>query len=69
MDRDVWIAACAHRLQQHWRTVGPDLLEDVAGDLWADELLRAMAPAEAATDWLRPVASHDGNTGRGGSVD
>jgi hypothetical protein len=30
----LWIAACAHRLQQQWRTVDPVQLEEVAGDLW-----------------------------------
>ena len=59
MDRDVWIDACAHRLQRQWRTVDPAQLEEVAAGLWADERLRAMAPAQAAVDWLRPVASGD----------
>jgi len=51
----LWIAACAHRLQQQWHTVDPLELEDVARDLWRDERLRAMAPDEAAVDWLRPI--------------
>jgi hypothetical protein len=55
MERADWIAICAHRLQQHWRTVDPLELELVAADLWADLQLRAMAPAEAATVWLKPV--------------
>jgi len=41
---DVWIAACAHRLQQQWRTVDPLLLEEVAADLWRDERLRSLPP-------------------------
>lgn len=53
----VWIAACAHRLQQQWRTVDPDQLEELAGDLWRDERLRSMSPAEAAEVWLVPLAS------------
>ena len=52
----VWIAACAHVLQQRWRTVDPAQLEEVAGDLWRDERLRAMPPKEAAVAWLEPVA-------------
>jgi len=55
MPSDVWIAACAHRLQRHWRTVDPFTLEETAAELWRDERLRAMAPAEAATEWLRPL--------------
>lgn len=31
-------------------------LEDVAAELWRDRRLRALPPAEAATDWLRPIA-------------
>ncbi|RYG35548.1 MAG: hypothetical protein EON93_06375 [Burkholderiales bacterium] len=55
MDRDIWIAACAHRLQRQWRTVDPELLEEVAGDLWADHALRELPPNEAALAWLEPV--------------
>jgi hypothetical protein len=51
----LWIAACAHRLQQQWHTIDPLVLEDVAWDLWRDERLRAMPPAEAAVDWLKPI--------------
>ncbi len=53
---EIWIAACAHQLQRHWRTVDPEQLEEVAADLWRDETLRALAPAEAAVVWLEPVA-------------
>jgi hypothetical protein len=56
MDRETWIAVCAHRLQRQWRTVDPDLLEEVAGDLWRDERLRTMAPDAAAIAWLEPVS-------------
>jgi hypothetical protein len=56
MERDDWIAVCAHQLQRQWRTVDPDQLDEVAADLWRDPRLRAMAPAEAAVAWLAPVA-------------
>ena len=57
----LWIAACAHHLQRQWRTVDPDQLEEVAGDLWRDERLRALPPSEAARVWLEPLCSgtHD----------
>ena len=44
----IWIAVCAHRLQRQWRTVDPEQLDEVAGDLWKDERLRRLAPDEAA---------------------
>lgn len=53
---DIWIAACAHRLQQRWRTVDPKVLEEVADDIWRDQRLRAMTPAAAALEWLKPVS-------------
>lgn len=56
MDSENWIAVCAHRLQKQWRTVDPELLEEVAGDLWNDKSLRKMAPDAAAAAWLEPVA-------------
>jgi hypothetical protein len=60
MDRETWIAVCAHRLQRQWRTVDPDLLDEVAGDLWRDEKLRVMPPDAAASVWLLPVVtSHE----------
>ncbi|WP_183027634.1 hypothetical protein [Variovorax sp. UMC13] len=52
-----WIAACAHRLHRHWRTVDPLELEAVATDISRDQRLRAMRPSEAATEWLKPVES------------
>ena len=58
MDRlpaTLWIAACAHRLQQHWHTVDARELEDVARELFRDEQLRAMPPEAAAAQWLRPI--------------
>lgn len=59
MEQDVWIAAFAHRLQRHWRTVHPDELDQVAADLWRDERLRGLGPVEAAEEWLKPIASRD----------
>jgi hypothetical protein len=50
-----WIAQCADRLHQHWRTVEPAQLEELAVDLWKDAQLRAMPPEEAAAVWLSPV--------------
>lgn len=55
MDRELWIAACAHRLQRQWRTVDPEQLEEVAGDLWGAETLRSLGPVEAAREWLKPL--------------
>jgi hypothetical protein len=55
---ELWIAACAHRLQQRWRTVDPLQLEQVAEDLWNDAHLRRMAPAQAAMEWLKPLDGH-----------
>jgi hypothetical protein len=52
---EVWIAACAHRPQQQWRTVDPLQLEEVAAELWRFPDLRALAPADAAVAWLGPV--------------
>ncbi|RZL93341.1 MAG: hypothetical protein EOP82_07925 [Variovorax sp.] len=57
MERDGWIAICAHQLQRQWRTVDPEQLDEVAADLWIDPRLRAMAPQEAAEEWLRPLAT------------
>jgi hypothetical protein len=53
-----WVAACSHRLQQQWRTVDPDLLEELAASLWNDERFRRLEPIDAAVEWLRPVL-HD----------
>ena len=55
----VWIAACAHQLQQRWRTVDPAQLEELARDLWMQEDLRAMSPSDAAALWLEPVVAAD----------
>lgn len=50
-----WIAACAHGLQRHWRTVDPLELEAVAAEISHDGHLRALPPTEAAVEWLKPV--------------
>lgn len=50
-----WIAQCADRLHQRWRTVEPAQLEELAVDLWKDAQLRAMPPEDAAAIWLSPV--------------
>ena len=65
----LWIAACAHRLQQRWHTVDPLELEEVARELWRDPRLRTMSPTEAAVEWLQPVAYGHGHSGRHGFLD
>ncbi|HEX2539903.1 MAG TPA: hypothetical protein VHM00_02355 [Caldimonas sp.] len=47
-----WVAQCARRLRQHWRTIDLGSLEEVALELFADERMRSMSPAAAATAWL-----------------
>jgi hypothetical protein len=51
----LWIASCAHRLQQRWHTVDPLELEEVARGLLRDPRLRAMLPDAAAAEWLKPI--------------
>ena len=65
MPETEWIAACAHRLHRHWRTVDPGELEAVAEMLSHDEHLRAMWPTAAATAWLSPIEEQGGAVGRG----
>ncbi|HSV61470.1 MAG TPA: hypothetical protein VLJ19_21480 [Variovorax sp.] len=60
MTREDWIAICAHHLQRHWRTVDPQELDQVAGELWEDERLRVQPPAEAAREWLLPIVAQSG---------
>lgn len=50
-----WIAKCAERLHQRWRTVEPAQLEEVALGIWQDARLRGMPPNEAAALWLSPI--------------
>lgn len=49
----VWVAACSHVLQRRWRSVDPELLEDVAAELWSDQERRSRDPVEVAAEWLR----------------
>jgi hypothetical protein len=56
MSQGQWIARCAQRLHQRWRTVEAVQLEEVAAVIWQDAALRRMEPAEAAALWLQPVA-------------
>ncbi len=53
---EIWIAACAHKLQRRWPTVAPEQLEELAANLWQVTELRCMAPALAAKSWLEPVS-------------
>ena len=48
-----WIAQCARRLRQQWRTVDGASLEQLAADLRRDEELRRLDPTDAAEQWLR----------------
>jgi hypothetical protein len=48
-----WIDRCSKRLQEHWRTVRPEQLDDVAIELWREPQWRALPPEEAALEWLR----------------
>lgn len=57
---ETWITACAHRLQQHWRTVDPLELEATARELAHYVQLRELSPAAAAARWLTPVESAGG---------
>jgi hypothetical protein len=50
-----WLARCAARLGERWRTVPDFELEEVAIEVWQDEALRGLGPEEAASKWLAPV--------------
>jgi len=52
----LWIGACAHQLQRHWRTVDPDELAQVALTLAHDPALHGLSPEAAVSEWLRPIA-------------
>ena len=56
---DMWIYYCAKRLKQHWRTVDPEQLEELAADLAGDANLRALSPMAAAALFLEPVTRPD----------
>lgn len=53
-----WIARCAARLGERWRTVPAEELEAAAVEIWLEKDLRELAPDEAATRWLAPVSDH-----------
>lgn len=53
-----WIARCAGRLHERWRSVEPADLEEVAVGIWQNPELRAKAPEEAAAVWLRPITTN-----------
>lgn len=59
-DDETWIAACAHRLQLHWRTVDPIELEATAREIAHNTQLRALAPSQAASRWLAPIETSPG---------
>jgi hypothetical protein len=50
-----WIAQCAARLRERWRTAATTELEAAAIEVWRDERLRELPPDEAAKRWLSPV--------------
>lgn len=52
---DMWIYFCAKGLKLHWRTVGPQQLEELATDLARDPVLRVLSPLAAAARFLEPV--------------
>ena len=48
-----WVAQCARRLREQWAHADPTSIDETAAELWQDEALRVLAPAEAAATWLR----------------
>jgi hypothetical protein len=53
-----WIARCAARLGERWRTVPVSELEGAAVEVWRNEQLRELPPEEAASRWLSPVGDN-----------
>lgn len=51
-----WIARCAARLGERWRTAAVADLEEAAICVWQVEALRNMEPEAAAAVWLAPLA-------------
>ena len=47
-----WLAHCAECLREQWPRADPTSLAEAASELWADEALRRLKPAEAARGWL-----------------
>ena len=54
-----WIARCAERLGQRWRTVPVSELEKVAIYIWQKETLRNMEPEADAAAWPAPLGGSD----------
>lgn len=52
-----WIARCAVRLGERWRTVPLTELEAAAVEVWQSEKLRELPPEEAAAQWLSPLTA------------
>jgi hypothetical protein len=42
-------------MQYRWRSIDPSQLEDVAAELWEDEHLCGLDPAQAVDTWLTPI--------------
>jgi hypothetical protein len=55
-----WVSLCAQRLHLRWLTVDAVQLEEVAMEIWKDELLRSLPPDEAASQWLTPIGPATG---------
>ena len=54
-----WVAIAAHRLHYRWRSINPGQLDEVASELWEDEHLRGLEPAQAVDTWLTPIVTSD----------
>ena len=50
-----WVAIAAHRLQYRWCSINPGQPEGVATELWKDEHLSGLDPAQAVDTWLTPI--------------
>ena len=50
-----WIAIAAHRLSHRWPHVAPSQLDELAAELYRDDTLRCLPPADAAQRWLLPM--------------
>lgn len=52
-----WIAKCAARLGERWRTAATAELEAAAVEVWRDAKLRELPPEDAAVAWLAPIGA------------
>jgi hypothetical protein len=52
LEANEWTARCAKRLQQQWRSVEPEQLNEVAAQLWRERVWRELPPEMAAVEWL-----------------